>query len=112
MMKVLTSYYLDSSSQLKNRVEKHKVTIVLKRVSEYLRSFPRFRKMALSSVTDQAERTFAKAFLNTISTQPVTYPDDYQQPSEHSLKRVPVLQVGYLFRLHLSWIRTQRATLI
>lgn len=48
--------------------------------------------MALAAA-EQAERSFAKAFLNTISTQPVTYADDYQQPRENSLKRVPVLPV-------------------
>jgi len=40
-----------------------------------------------------AEQAFARTFLNTISTQPITYSDDYQQPSQNSLKRVPVLQI-------------------
>ncbi|KAL0959881.1 hypothetical protein HGRIS_011550 [Hohenbuehelia grisea] len=44
-------------------------------------------------MADQAERAFAQAFLKTISTQPVTYPNDYQSPPETSLKRVPVLAV-------------------
>jgi len=42
---------------------------------------------------DQAEQAFVKTFLNTLSSQPVTYADDYQQPPEHSLKKVPVLQI-------------------
>ncbi|KAF9525074.1 hypothetical protein CPB83DRAFT_860246 [Crepidotus variabilis] len=49
--------------------------------------------MALAAA-EQAERSFAKAFLNTISTQRITYADDYQQPSEHSLRRVPVFPVA------------------
>lgn len=42
---------------------------------------------------EQAEQAFARTFLNTLSTQPITYSDDYQQPSQNSLKRVPVLQI-------------------
>jgi len=44
-------------------------------------------------MAEQAERAFAQTFLNTISTQPVVYPDDYQSHPEASLKRVPVLQI-------------------
>ncbi|PFH45283.1 hypothetical protein AMATHDRAFT_71858 [Amanita thiersii Skay4041] len=44
-------------------------------------------------MAEQAEQTFAAAFLNTLSTQPVTFKDDYQQPLHLSLKRVPVLQI-------------------
>jgi len=44
-------------------------------------------------MAEQAERAFAKTFLTTISTQPIVYADDYQQPSQHSLKRVPVLPI-------------------
>ncbi|ESK90889.1 ubiquitin family protein [Moniliophthora roreri MCA 2997] len=44
-------------------------------------------------MAEQAEIAFIKTFSNTISTQPVTYSDDYQQPPENSLPRVPVLQV-------------------
>jgi hypothetical protein len=43
---------------------------------------------------DQAEQAFVKTFLNTISSQPVTYADDYQQPPELSLRKVPVLPVS------------------
>ena len=46
-------------------------------------------------MAEQAERAFARTFLNTLSTQPITYADDYQQPSQHSLKRVPVLPVSF-----------------
>ncbi|KAF9460023.1 ubiquitin-domain-containing protein [Collybia nuda] len=44
-------------------------------------------------MAEQAEQAFVKTFLNTLSTQPVTYADDYQQPSQNSLKRVPVLPI-------------------
>ncbi|KAK2461171.1 hypothetical protein APHAL10511_006698 [Amanita phalloides] len=42
-------------------------------------------------MVDQAEHSFATAFLNTLSSQPVVFADDYQQPKELSLKRIPVL---------------------
>ncbi|KAF5311013.1 hypothetical protein D9619_007899 [Psilocybe cf. subviscida] len=42
----------------------------------------------------QAESAFARTFLNTLSTQPVTYADDYQQPPEYSMRRVPVLSIS------------------
>jgi UV excision repair protein RAD23 len=42
----------------------------------------------------QAETTFVKSFLNTLSNQPVTYADDYQQPAKNSLKKVPVLPIA------------------
>jgi len=44
-------------------------------------------------MAEQAETTFARTFLNTLSTQPIIYADDYQQPLEQSLKRIPVLPV-------------------
>ncbi|KAL0576340.1 hypothetical protein V5O48_005638 [Marasmius crinis-equi] len=43
--------------------------------------------------TEQAEIAFIKTFVNTISTQPITYTDDYQQPPQNSLSKVPVLQI-------------------
>jgi UV excision repair protein RAD23 len=43
---------------------------------------------------DQAEQAFVTTFLNTLSSQPVIYADDYQQPPKHSLKKVPVLPVS------------------
>ncbi|KAJ7711412.1 hypothetical protein B0H14DRAFT_3099340 [Mycena olivaceomarginata] len=42
---------------------------------------------------DQAEVAFLRVYLNTLTSQPIVYKDDYQQPPENSLKRVPVLQV-------------------
>ncbi|KAJ7711418.1 hypothetical protein B0H14DRAFT_3639761 [Mycena olivaceomarginata] len=44
---------------------------------------------------DQAEGAFLRGvYLNTLTSQPIVYKDDYQQPPENSLKKVPVLQVG------------------
>lgn len=43
---------------------------------------------------DQAEQAFVKTFLNTLSSQPVTYADEYQQSPELSLRKVPVLPVS------------------
>jgi len=45
-------------------------------------------------MAEQAETAFVKTFLNNLSNQPITYSDDYQQPLEKSLKRVPVLLIG------------------
>ncbi|KAF5344024.1 hypothetical protein D9758_012896 [Tetrapyrgos nigripes] len=45
-------------------------------------------------MAEQAEIAFIKTFTNTISSQPVAYPDTYQQPPTNSLKRVPVLPVS------------------
>ncbi|KAF8635388.1 hypothetical protein AX15_000391 [Amanita polypyramis BW_CC] len=42
-------------------------------------------------MADNSEKAFAAAFLNTLASQPVVFKDDYQQPKEHLLKRVPVL---------------------
>ncbi|KAF8348530.1 hypothetical protein F5887DRAFT_950484 [Amanita rubescens] len=42
-------------------------------------------------MADHAEHAFTTAFLNTLASQPVVFTDDYQQPKEHSLKRVPIL---------------------
>ncbi|PPQ84122.1 hypothetical protein CVT25_003335 [Psilocybe cyanescens] len=44
-------------------------------------------------MAEQAEKAFARTFLNTLATQPVAYSDDYQQPPQQSLKRVPVLPI-------------------
>lgn len=48
----------------------------------------------MSSADFLAEQAFARTFLNTLGRQPVAYSDDYQQPAESSLKRVPVLAVS------------------
>lgn len=45
-------------------------------------------------MADQAEVNFAAAFANTLSQQPVNYPDDFQPPLEGYLKRVPTLPVS------------------
>jgi len=44
-------------------------------------------------MAEQAEQAFIKTFLNMLSTQPVTYDNDYQQPPPNSLKKVPVFQI-------------------
>ncbi|KAG5637670.1 hypothetical protein H0H81_003638 [Sphagnurus paluster] len=44
-------------------------------------------------MADQAEQAFARTFLNTLASQPVTFADDYQQRPENSLRRVPVLPI-------------------
>jgi len=44
-------------------------------------------------MAEKAEAAFVKSFLNILSNQPVTYADDYQQPPQNSLKRVPVLPI-------------------
>lgn len=44
-------------------------------------------------MAEQAETAFVKTYLSTITNQPITYGDDYQQPLQNSLKRVPVLPV-------------------
>ena len=47
-------------------------------------------------MAEQAETAFVKTYLNTITNQPITYGNDYQQPLQNSLKRVPVLPVRML----------------
>lgn len=44
-------------------------------------------------MAEQAEVAFVKNFANNLSTQPVTYPDDFQSPPASHLKKVPVLPV-------------------
>ncbi|CDO71121.1 hypothetical protein BN946_scf184844.g125 [Trametes cinnabarina] len=44
-------------------------------------------------MADQAELAFVKSFVNTLSSQPVIYPNDYQPAPENELKRVPVLPI-------------------
>ncbi|KXN85832.1 hypothetical protein AN958_10718 [Leucoagaricus sp. SymC.cos] len=44
-------------------------------------------------MAEQAEVAFARTFLNTLSSQPITYRNDYRQPLENSLKRVPIFPV-------------------
>ncbi|KAF9447742.1 ubiquitin-like protein [Macrolepiota fuliginosa MF-IS2] len=44
-------------------------------------------------MAEQAELAFARTFLNTLSTQPIVYGNDYRQPLENSLKKVPIFPV-------------------
>ncbi|KAI0918412.1 hypothetical protein AcV5_002411 [Taiwanofungus camphoratus] len=44
-------------------------------------------------MAEQAELAFVKSFVNNLSSHPVTYADDFQQPPENSLKKVPILPV-------------------
>lgn len=44
-------------------------------------------------MAEQAELAFVKAFVNNLASQPVTYADDFQQPPERSLRKIPVLAV-------------------
>ncbi|KAJ3555807.1 hypothetical protein NM688_g2374 [Phlebia brevispora] len=44
-------------------------------------------------MADQGEVAFVKAFAEGLSSQPVTYPDDFQPPLENYLKKVPTLPV-------------------
>jgi len=45
-------------------------------------------------MAEEAERSFARTFLNMLSSQPITYSDDYRQPPELSLRKVPVLPIA------------------
>ena len=44
-------------------------------------------------MAEQAELAFIKSFSSNLATLPLQYPDDYAQPPQNSLRRVPVLQV-------------------
>ncbi|KAJ6495480.1 ubiquitin-domain-containing protein [Mycena sanguinolenta] len=45
-------------------------------------------------MADQAEVAFLRVYLNTLTAQPVIYANEYQQPPQNSLKKVPVLQIA------------------
>ncbi|KAJ6460820.1 hypothetical protein C8R47DRAFT_1160271 [Mycena vitilis] len=45
-------------------------------------------------MADQAEVAFLRVYLNTLGAQPVIYTDDYQQPPQNSLKKIPVLPIA------------------
>ncbi|KAJ7126299.1 hypothetical protein C8R44DRAFT_781556 [Mycena epipterygia] len=45
-------------------------------------------------MADQAEQAFLRVYINTLASQPITYKDDYQQPPQNSLKKVPVLHIS------------------
>jgi ubiquitin-like protein 4 len=44
-------------------------------------------------MADQAELAFIKSFVSILAPHPLVYPDDYQQPPENTLKRLPVIPV-------------------
>ncbi|KAI0322926.1 hypothetical protein OF83DRAFT_274137 [Amylostereum chailletii] len=44
-------------------------------------------------MAEQAELAFVKNLVNTLASQPVSFDNDFQQPPENTLKRVPILQV-------------------
>ena len=54
-------------------------------------------------MAEQAELAFVKNFVNALSTQPVVYPNDYQQAPANELKKVPVLPVSAYLRPRASW---------
>lgn len=45
-------------------------------------------------MSGQKEHDTVKAFVNILSSQPVTFHDDFQELPEKTLKKVPVLQVS------------------
>ncbi|KIK46954.1 hypothetical protein CY34DRAFT_799806 [Suillus luteus UH-Slu-Lm8-n1] len=44
-------------------------------------------------MADQAELVFFRSFVKVIGAQPIVYSDDYNQPPQNSLKKVPILPV-------------------
>jgi hypothetical protein len=56
-------------------------------------------------MASEAETAFVKTLLNTLSTQPVTYAEDYQQPPENFLKKIPVLPVRTHHQQHHLHLR-------
>jgi UV excision repair protein RAD23 len=44
-------------------------------------------------MADQAELVFVRSFVKIIGAQPIVYSDDYNQPPQNSLKKVPILPV-------------------
>jgi hypothetical protein len=49
----------------------------------------------------QSEQAFVKNFVNALASKPVTYPDDYQQLPQNSLKKVPIFPVCIAYRLYM-----------
>ncbi|TFK49045.1 ubiquitin-like protein [Heliocybe sulcata] len=45
-------------------------------------------------MADQAELAFVKNFINILGSAPVQYPDDYQQPPQDWLKKIPILPIA------------------
>lgn len=44
-------------------------------------------------MAESAELAFVKVHLNTIGSLPVQYADDYQQPPQNSLRKLPIVPV-------------------
>ncbi|KAI0628537.1 ubiquitin-related domain-containing protein [Trametes polyzona] len=44
-------------------------------------------------MAEQAELAFVKSYVNTLSSQPVVYGNDYQTAPENELKKVPILPI-------------------
>ncbi|GBE83969.1 ubiquitin-domain-containing protein [Sparassis crispa] len=44
-------------------------------------------------MSEQAELAFVKSFANNLISQPIVYADDFQQPPQSSLKKIPVLPI-------------------
>jgi len=45
-------------------------------------------------MADQAELAFVKNFVNILGTAPIQYADDYQQPPQDWLKKIPILPIA------------------
>jgi hypothetical protein len=45
-------------------------------------------------MSGQAEHDFVKAFVNILASQPVTFPDHFQEQPEKTVKIAPVVQVS------------------
>ncbi|KAF5378812.1 hypothetical protein D9615_007011 [Tricholomella constricta] len=62
--------------------------------------------VSLRELKLKSGEAFVKTFLNTLSSQQVHFSNDYQQPPENSLKKIPVLPVP----LPAPPVRTSNAT--
>jgi hypothetical protein len=58
-------------------------------------------------MADQAELVFVRSFIKLIGAQPIVYSDDYHQPPQNSLKKVPILpvRVQRVQRVHGTFLR-------
>jgi len=54
-------------------------------------------------MADQAELVFVRSFVKAIGAQPIMYSDDYNQPPQNSLKKVPILPVRVRLEDRVSW---------
>jgi hypothetical protein len=55
-------------------------------------------------MADQAELVFVRSLIKLIGAQPIVYSDDYHQPPQNSLKKVPILPVR-VQRVHGTFLR-------